>query len=345
MPIPILQTKLYLPQLRPQAVSRPHLLERLNQGLHLGAKLTLIAAPAGFGKSTLLAEWLHTTIHTTNRACAWLVLDEGDDTLPRFLTYLIAALQTVMPDVGAALLPALQSTNTVSIEPLLTELLNELAATPEPLLLVLDDYHVIEEPAIDRALTFLLDHLPPQLHLVIAGRADPALPLSRLRARRELTELRTVDLRFTPEEVATVLHKLTGLTLAPEAVTALEQQTEGWIAGLQLAALSLEGATDSTDLLTALRNSNRHILDYLTDEVIHKRSPAIQEFLLKTSILDRFCAPLCDALLKAEDRRLVTGDLGQPSSSTSQATIEQLERANLFLIPLDGERRWYRYHH
>ncbi len=331
MSIPILRTKLYIPPYKPQSLARPHLIERLERGLTLGSKLTLIAAPAGFGKSTLLAEWAHGNA----RPCAWLSLEEADDALPRFLTYLIAALQTVVSDVGADLLPALQATTSPPIEPLLTALLNELAAAPEPITLLLDDYHVIEDAAIDDALIFLLDHLPPQVHLVIAGRADPALPLARLRARRELTELRTADLRFSPDEAAAFLSTITGLDFDADTVAALEQQTEGWIAGLQLAALSLEGATDSTDLLASLRNSNRFILDYLTDEVLQKRPPGTQEFLLKTSILDRLCAPLCDALLQ---------NLPTPIHD-SQSIIEQLESANLFLIPLDGERRWYRYHH
>lgn len=344
MPIPILRTKLYIPPRRSHALPRPHLIERLERGLNRGSKLSLIAAPAGFGKSTLLAEWVHASV----RPCAWLSLEEADDLLPRFLTYMIAALQTVVTDVGAALLPALHSTDVPSVEPLLVELINELATVPEPIILVLDDYHVIEDERIDSALIFLLDHLPPQIHLVIAGRADPALSLARLRARRELTELRTADMRFSPDETATFLTNITGLAFDAASVATLEKRAEGWAAGLQLAALSLADATDSTDLLTSLSNSNRFILDYLADEVLQKRPPGTQDFLLKTSILDRLCAPLCEAIMGGEvkgsgDRKGAPDTIAQ--ATNAQAVIEQLERANLFLIPLDGERHWYRYHH
>ncbi|MEZ4712253.1 MAG: zinc-binding dehydrogenase [Caldilineaceae bacterium] len=235
MSTPILRTKLYIPPLRAQSIARPHLAALLNQGLQQGHKLALVSAPAGFGKSTLIAEW----VHGAKRPCAWLSLDEADDQLPRFLVYVIAALQTVLPNIGVDLLPALSAAHPPAVEALLTELVNELADASAPLTLVLDDYHVIEDAAIDHALTFLLDHLPPQIHLAIVGRADPALPLARLRARRELTELRTAHLRFTSDEIGQFLHEMAGRTFTTADIAELEQRTEGWIAGLQLAALSL----------------------------------------------------------------------------------------------------------
>ncbi len=345
----LLHTKLYIPAPRPALVERPHLTERLNGGLAAGYKLTLLSAPAGFGKTTLLSSWIAglrfptedartgaaTRAPVQNRV-AWLALDAADSDPARFLSYLIAALQTVAPDVGTGALAALQSPQPPPIETLLTPLLNEIAALSAPSLLVLDDYHALDSTAIDDALAFLLDHLPPHFHLVIASREDPNLPLSRLRARGQLTELRAADLRFTPVEAAAFLNQVMGLDLSAENVAALESRTEGWIAGLQLAALSLRAQADPTAFVRSFTGSHRFVLDYLLEEVLHHQSKEIQTFLLHTSILDRLCGPLCETLLQNED-----GIEVQPAS----LILHTLERANLFIVSLDDERRWYRYHH
>jgi len=326
MPTPILATKLYIPRLRPNVVSRPRLLERLNEGLH--RKLTLIAAPAGFGKTTLISAWMA----GCDRQVAWLSLDKGESDPTLFLTYLVAALQTIAPDIGVGVLGALQSPQPPPTETILAALLNEITAFPDNFVLVLDDYHVIDAKAIDQALTFLLEHQPPQMHLVIATREDPQLPLARLRARDQLTELRATDLRFTSSEAAEFLNQGMGLNLSAEDVTALEARTEGWIVGLQLAAISLQGHQDATGFITSFTGSHHFVLDYLVEEVLQQQPESIQTFLLRTSILDRLCGSLCDVVLLTP-------------SGTGQATLEYLEHANLFLVPLDNERRWYRYHH
>src|SRR6266581_1713221 len=326
MPTPMLATKLYIPRLRPNVVSRSRLLERLNEGLH--GKLTLISAPAGFGKTTLVSEWLAGGA----RPAAWLSLDEGDNDLTRFLTYLVAALQTIAATLGAGVSGALQSPQPPPPESILTALLNDITTISDHFVLVLDDYHVLAAKPVDQALTFLLEHLPPHLHLVIATREDPLLPLARLRARGHLTEVRAVDLRFTPSEAAGFLNQVMGLGLSAQDIAALEDRTEGWIAGLQLAAISLQGQQDATSFITSFTGSHHFVLDYLLEEVLQQQSESLQTFLLRTSILDRLCGPLCDAVLM------------DPSAS-GQETLEYLERANLFIVPLDNERRWYRYHH
>lgn len=326
MPTPILATKLHIPPPRRQLVPRPHLIERLNEGLH--RKLTLISAPAGFGKTTLLTEW----ITGSERPAAWLSLDEGDGDPPRFLAYFVAALQTIAANRGVDVLRALQSPQPPPTKSLLTSLLNDLAAIPDDFVLVLDDYHLADSPHVSHALAFLIERQPPHMHLVIATRQDPDLPLARLRARDQLTELRVKDLRFTEAEAAAFLNQAMGLRLSPEAVLALETRTEGWIAGLQLAALSMQGLDDTAGFIHSFTGSHRFVLDYLLEEVLHKQPEPIQTFLLQTSILERMCGPLCDAVLLH-------------SSAAGQETLEHLERANLFVIPLDNERRWYRYHH
>jgi LuxR family maltose regulon positive regulatory protein len=323
---PILATKLYLPRLRPNVVSRPHLIKRLKEGLH--RKLTLISAPAGFGKTTLVSAW----VAFIERPTAWLSLDEGENDPTRFLMYLVAAVQTIAPTVGEGVLRALQSAQPPPPEAVLTVLLNELATIRDPFVLVLDDYHVIDAQAVDQILTSLVEHLPPHLHLVIATREDPHLPLARLRARDHVTELRASDLRFTPSEAATFLNQVMDLTLSAQDIAALEKRTEGWIAGLQFAALAMQGHQDTSSFITSFTGSHRFVLDYLLEEVLGQQDAHIQAFLLRTSILDRMSGPLCDAVLL------------NPSPS-GQATLEYLERANLFLIPLDNERQWYRYHH
>jgi len=328
MPTPILATKLYVPAPRPKAVLRPRLIERLNEGLFAGRKLTLISAAAGFGKTTLVSEW----VAGCGRPVAWLSLDAGDNDAARFLTYFIAALQTIVAEIGAGGLGALQSPQPPTTESILTALLNEITTLPGKFILVLDDYHVIDAKPVDDALIFLLQHLPPQMHLVLATREDPSLPLARLRARGQLTELRAADLRFTPAEAAEFLNRLMGLNLSAEGIAALEARTEGWIAGLQLAAISMQGHADTTDFIKSFTGSHHFVLDYLIEEVLQQQHEGVQAFLLRTSILDRMCGPLCEALLRA------------PAGS-GQDTLAALERANLFIVPLDNERRWYRYHH
>ena len=328
MPVPILATKLYIPPPRPNIVLRPRLIERLNESLSSGCKLTLLSASAGFGKTTLVSEWID---HSEKRV-AWLSLDEGDNDLSRFLTYLIATLQTIAPDIGKGAAAAIQSPQPSPAETTLTTLLNEIAAFLDSFILVLDDYHLIDSQPVDQALIFLVENRPPQMHLVIASREDPNFPLARLRARGQLIELRAADLRFTPAEATEFLNPIMGLNLSVEDVAALEARTEGWIAGLQLAALSMQGQPDPTKFIQSFAGSHRFVMDYLVEEVLRQQTANIQIFLLHTSILDRMCGPLCDAVL------------GSPTAS-GQETLEFLEHANLFIVPLDNERRWYRYHH
>src|SRR6266516_4762708 len=267
MSTPILATKLYIPRSRPNAVNRPRLLERLNEGLH--RKLTLISAPAGFGKTTLVSEW----VLGCERPTAWLSLDEGENDPARFLAYLVAALQTIEPNIGEGVLGVLQSPQPPPPEAILTALLNEITTLPDHFVLVLDDYHVLDAKAVDQALTYLVEHLPPQMHLVIATREDPQLPLARLRARGHLTELRATDLRFTASEAAEFLTQVMGLNLSAEDIAALEDRTEGWIAGLQLAALSMQGHQDVPGFIRAFAGDHRYIVDYLVEEVL-QRQPA-----------------------------------------------------------------------
>jgi LuxR family maltose regulon positive regulatory protein len=328
MAAPILATKLYIPPLRSGIVPRPRLIDWLNQGLPQGCRLTLISAPAGFGKTTLVSEW----IANCGRSVAWLSLDEGDNDPARFISYLVKALQTIKAGIGVDLLAALQSPQPLQIETILTALLNEISIIPDHFLLILDDYHLIDSQPVDQSLAFLVEHQPPQMHLVIATREDPSLPLARLRARGQLTELRAVDLRFTPAEAAEFLNRIMGLDLSETDIAALEARTEGWIAGLQLAALSLQGQSDAAKFIQSFTGSHRFVLDYLLEEVLERQTGEIQNFLLRTSILERMCGPLCEAVLC-------------DSHISGQATLESLERANLFIVPQDNERRWYRYHH
>lgn len=360
MAAPILATKFFVRPARQKMVLRPRLLVRLNEGVSLGRKLTLISAPAGFGKTTLLSEWVHDfRLHAAqvpkdeNRISedvhhvAWLSLDEGDNDLVRFLIYIVAAMQTIAPNIGAGALAALQSPQPPPANALLTALLNEIAALPNRFILVLDDYHVIDAKTIDDALGFLLEHLPQQMHLVIASREDPDIPLALLRARDQLVELRAADLRFTLTEAADFINRVMGLNLSAHDIAALETRTEGWIAGLQLAALALQGylvqsqsdaipgtqsrrEQDIAGFINNFAGSHRYVLDYLVGEVLERRPEGERTFLLQTSILDRLCAPLCNAVTEQEN---------------GGETLEIFERSNLFVIPLDDRRRWYRYHH
>ncbi len=322
--MPILATKLYIPPPRAKIVLRPRLIERLSAG----SKLTILSASAGFGKTTLLSAW----IADCGRPVAWLSLDESDSDLSRFLTYVIAALQTIQPTLGVNLLAALQTPQPPPVESLLTSLLNEISALPSGLILILDDYHLLDSKAVDSALTFLVEHQPPQLRLIIASREDPPLPLARLRVRNQLTELRAADLRFTPAESAEFLNQMMGLNLSAEDITALESRTEGWIAGLQLAALSMQGyaSRDAASFIKSFSGSHHFILDYLVEEVLQSQPEPVRNFLLQTAILDRLSSPLCNAVTGQEDGR---------------GMLEALERGNLFVIPLDDQRQWYRYHH
>jgi LuxR family transcriptional regulator, maltose regulon positive regulatory protein len=337
MTAPLLTTKLYIPPSRPNLVPRPRLIEQLNAGLHLGRKLTLISAPAGFGKTTLLSEWIASCerLEPVVRF-AWVSLDQGDNDLARFWAYFIAALQSIHADIGEAALAMFRSPKPPPVEAFLTGLINEItAAKLGPFVLVLDDYHLIKTQSIHDALAFLLDHLPPQMHLVVATRADPPLPIARLRGRGQLTELRLTDLRFTLDEATEFLNQVTGLGLATDDVATLAFRTEGWIAGLQMASLamqariSMQGREDTASFINAFRGSDRYILDYLVEEVLQRQSDTVQAFLLQTSVLDRLTGPLCDAITGQGD---------------GQTTLETLERANLFIVPLDNERQWYRYH-
>ena len=328
MALPVLATKLYIPPHPQKVVARSRLIEQLNEGTSAGYKLLLISAPAGFGKTSLVSEWI------INRGwpAAWLSLDENDGDLKRFLNYLASALQTVDAKLGNELMGMLQAPMQLPPEALLTSLINEIAVIPNHLVLVLDDYHSINSTPVDEALAFLVEHLPSQLHLVITSREDPPLPLARLRARRQLMEVRASDLRFTSQEAAEFLNKVMGLNLSASDISILESRTEGWIAGLQLAALSMQGDQDPHHFIQSFAGTHRFILDYLLEEVLQKQPEPIQQFLLRTSILNRLSAPLCDVLL-------------QDAEIASQKILENLERRNLFIIALDGERCWYRYHH
>ncbi|HJU01721.1 MAG TPA: helix-turn-helix transcriptional regulator, partial [Actinomycetes bacterium] len=326
MASPLVETKLHIPKPRPRLVARPRLSARLGQGA--ASRLTLVSAPAGFGKTTLLAEWLAAT--PADGSVAWLSLEESDRRPASYWTYLITALEAVAPGVGTSALPLLRSGQPPPVETVLTTVVNELANAPGDLYLVLDDYHLVDGPELQAGMTFLLEHLPPQVHLVISTREDPALPLARLRAGGELVEVRAADLRFTLDEVAAYLDDVAGLELAAGEIAALEGRTEGWIAALQLAALSMQGRDDVAGFVASFAGDDRYIVDYLVDEVLGRQPAHLRGFLLQTSILDRLSGPLCDA---------VTGRPG------GRAMLESLERANLFLVPLDDRRRWYRYHH
>ncbi len=275
---PILTTKLYIPLPRPQIVHRPRLIENLNEGLH--HRLTLISAPAGFGKTTLVSEWIADLAQQSSKPSipiAWLSLDETDSNLATFFTYFIAALQTVSKDLGSGFLTAIQSSSPIN-DYLLASLLNEIAAIPNDFVLVLDDYHVIDYEPVDQSLTYLLDHLPPQMHLLITTREDPSLPLSRYRAKGHLTEIRAADLRFTPEEAGAFLNRMMHLDLSSDSIAALDARTEGWITGLQLAALSMQGRSDTAAFIQAFTGSHRFVLDYLVEEVLQHEPEPVRKF-------------------------------------------------------------------
>ena len=322
---PLLETKLHVPRWRRSLVARPRLSERLSRGAE--SALTLVSAPAGFGKTTLLAEWLAVAA-AGGRSVAWLSLDQRDNDPALFWTYVVAALNTGAPGGGAGALSLLEPPRPPNETGLVT-LLNDLDAISNDVVLVLDDYHVIDARDVQDGMAFLLEHLPPQMHLVIASRTDPPLPLARLRGRGELAEIRAADLRFTPGEAAAYLNEVMGLVLTAADVAALEGRTEGWIAALQLAALSMQGREDTAAFIDGFAGDDRYIVDFLAEEVLQRQPEHVQHFLLRTSILDRLSGPLCDA---------VTGQDG------GKAKLTALERGNLFLVPLDDRRQWYRYH-
>ena len=313
MTISLLTTKLYIPQTSQNLVPRPRLFEKLNNVA--SAKLILVAAPAGFGKSTLMSEWA--TI--IDKPITWLSLDENDNNLRRFLFYLVAAIQKIDSSIGEAILPSLEVTDNPPVEQLLSTLINEIAISENEFLIVLDDYHLITLQIIHDGLVFFLDHLPPNAHLVISGRIAPPISLSRYRARGQMIEIRPNDLRFTESEVKIFLNDLKGLDLLPEQIKALLSRTEGWITGLQLAAISMQGRDDIHEFVSAFSGSHHYIIDYLVDEVMSRQSDEIQDFLCQTSIFNRFNAALCEAVL---------------GISNSKEILQHLIEANLFLIPL-----------
>ena len=332
----VLGTKLHLPLPRRRLVSRPRIIDQLVVAGGDGARLVLVAAPAGFGKTTLLAQWLAQAAGTSHCRVAWLALDSGDAELQTFLTHLVAAAQVADPEVGVEAVGLLEDGGATPPEDVLVSLINDLDLLAGSTVVALDDYHVIDSAAVHEAVTFMLDNLPPQVTLAMSTRADPPLPLSRLRARGELVEVRAAELRFTADEARAFLNDLMGLELEPALVTALETRTEGWAAGLQLAALSArthgaaDGPGDVAEFVKAFSGSHRFVLDYLVEEVLSGQPDEVREFLLSTSVLDRMTGALCDALTGRAD---------------GQEMLEMLERGNVFVVPLDDERRWYRYHH
>ena len=336
---PLIRTKLRLPFTRPILVPRPLLQARIEAGLQV--PLTLVIAPAGFGKTTLVASCLV----GCGMPVAWLSLDADDNQPGRFLTYLIAAVHSADPCLGAEAAQLISGMPPAPSEAVLTSLVNDLDAASRELALVLDDYQFIHSPAVHADLAFFLDHCPRNLHLLIAARSDPSLPLARLRARGQMVELRAAGLRFSGAEAAQFLNDVMGLHLDAGSIAVLEERTEGWVAGLQMAALSMRDRRDVDGFIASFSGTNRHILDYLLEEILACQSSETQRFLLHTSVLARLTAPLCDTVLEngpSQDER--TG-VGPDRPSSSSAVLEYLERENLFLIALDDERAWFRYHH
>jgi LuxR family maltose regulon positive regulatory protein len=336
----LLETKLAVPPARADLIPRARLIAQLDHGLQ--GPLTVIAAPAGYGKSTLIVAW-HAARSGDRPAVAWVSLDEGDSDPAVFWTAVFAALERAEPGITGREMSAIPSLPSSSMTDLLATLVNRLSTISRSVVLALDDYHVIASEPIHRSVAFLLDHLPPSLHLLIASRADPPFPLARMRARRLVTELRVDDLRFTAEEAAAYLSQTMGLCLQPEAIKALEARTEGWIAGLQLAALSLQGRSPEAieQFVATFTGSNRYVVDYLVDEVLRQQPEPLQTFLLRTSILDRISAPLASFVLTGERHPEGT----RAEDAASQMTLEELDRRNVFVVALDDVRQWYRYHH
>ncbi|MGE5221450.1 MAG: LuxR C-terminal-related transcriptional regulator [Omnitrophica WOR_2 bacterium] len=327
---PLVLTKLSVPIARPQIVRRAHLVEQLNAAA--GAKLVLICAPAGYGKTTLLAEWSQHLIQEGS-AVAWYALDPSDDDPVLFASYLVASLAQALGPRSrfSRIVQILRTSTELDLQKILPSVINTIVSADRECILILDDYHLISSPAIHSALAYLLERLPGNMHIAIGSRSDPPLPLARLRARSRLLEIRANDLRFSPDETNKFLNDVMRLELSPAGVDTLESRTEGWIAGLQLAALSLSGRSDREFYLSTFTGSHRYLVDYLFEEVFNRQEEEIQAFLLSTSVLERLCAPLCDAI--------------SGSFQSSEAILAKLERSNLFLVPLDDQRSWYRYHH
>lgn len=367
----LLQTKLGIPQLRSRLVPRPRLIEKLDAGMD--GRLILVSAPAGSGKTTLVVEWLSSRdeggrlvlsetegmknerIQSSSfifrpSQVAWLSLDGGDNDPQRFMMYLLAALRKIDAGIGRSVEAMMRSPQPPPGDAIMTALVNDISAVAQPFLLILDDYHVLHSPPIFQQVNFLVEHLPQQMHLIVITREDPPLPLPRLRARGQLTEIRQTDLRFTLEECAEFLNQVMGLDLPPADIASLERRTEGWIAGLQLAALSMRGRDDLSGFIEAFTGSSHFVLDFLIEEVFNQQPDHVQNFLLKTSILEKMCAPLCDAVISYQSS--VISDVGESSLITghrslltnSRSILEYLEHSNLFIIPLDQSRTWYRYH-
>jgi len=320
----LLASKFYFPLHRQNLVQRPHLLESLDAGL--SGKLTLVSAPAGFGKTTLVSEWVRTRDHPT----AWLSLDKNDNDLSRFLIYLIAAMQRIDPEIGVDVQAVLEESLPPHFETLLARLTSEIEKLPDKSIIILDDYHLIHSKSVHDVINFLIEYLPATVHLVITGRTDPPLPVSRLRVQGEVNEVRTSNLRFTQKEVTSFINDLMGFDLSSDGIAALEARTEGWIASLKLAALSMQGRDDWSEFIAEFSGSHRYVIDYLVDEVMARQPEEVQTFLRRTSILERFCAPLCEYVV---------------GGSKDMDVLAYLDRSNLFLIPLDDHRQWYRYHH
>jgi LuxR family maltose regulon positive regulatory protein len=349
MSTPLLSTKLYIPQPRPTLVPRYRLVERLDDGLRLGRKLTLVSAPAGFGKTTLLSEWLSVNRraspdpgletrhhgqhldqgHAPGPRVAWVTLDEGDNDPARFWSYVVASLQGIENGVGEGMLATIRAPQAPAVRGFLSGFINELAQIQDPFILALDDYHFIDAEAIHDAVGVLLDYMPPQMHLVIAARADPPLNLPLLRGRGQVTEVHQADLCFSPEEVGTLLNEVMGLSLPPQSIEALQRRTEGWVTGLHLAALSMDGREDAVGFVNEFAGSHRFVLDYLTEEVLRRQPAEVQSFLLQTAVLSEMTGSLCNAVTGQED---------------GSQMLMRLEEAGLFVIPLDDRRQWYRYH-
>lgn len=326
---PLLSTKLFVPPLRANHVSRSRLFDCLNAGLDKA--LILVSAPAGYGKSTLVSSWLR----RIEAPSAWISLDEGDNDPIRFLQYFFLALQKIFPTLQPDLLAAFQAGQPSAFESLLNLIINELAGLSTSFVLVLDDFHAIHAQPVLDMVSYLLQHVPPQMHLALLTRTDPPFPLTYLRARNQLVDIRADHLRFTQDEISHFLNVVIGLDLSAEEISAIEARTEGWIASLQLAAITMQGIDDTHRFVTAFTGSHYYIMDYLTEEVLKRQPERVQLFLLQSSILGRMCGPLCEAVV----------DPGAFEQTGGQAILEDLERMNLFLIPLDNERRWYRYHH
>ena len=320
----MLLTKLYRPKTKPYLVYRQNLSDTLDKAK--SKKLVLISAPAGYGKTTLVSQWIEKNNHT----CTWYSIDKSDNELTQFLGYLIAGVQTIKKDFGQSAINILNSPNQVHFESVVSLLINNLLKFQDDIFIILDDFHLISHKEIFDAVNFLLAHMPPNIHLIILTRSDPPLSTSRLRSQNELLEIRISDLSFSVNEIATFFNKKLKLGLNESDIYSLKSKTEGWIAGLQLAALSMQELSDKTGFIEALAGSNRYIMDYLIEEVLRKQSDELQEFLLKTSLLQQISAPLCNSILNRNDSQLI---------------LEQLERDNMFVIPLDEERKWYRYHH